>query len=357
VLLVSHDASRTGAPAVATSFARWAARTGAAQIHVALLGGGPLTSTLRALGPTTVASRAEVELARAAGPRAHAPRLRRAARSFDRPPIVVANTLAAWPAAATVERRDALVCWVHELDRLADVLVAPDQRSALIAATDRFLAAGPAVARMLVERWGIAPARVATVPPLVEPPAPGAPRSERRVLGAGALVPRKGADLFVSVLASLDPPLTAEGAAWVGGPDDGAYATQVRSDLRRAGLDGRVHLVGPVPTLEPWWPADGVLLHPAREDPAPLVVAEAALRAVPVATWTTGGAADLLRDAGCAHLVAPAGDVVGLAERLARLLADADERRAVGRALADAAAPQLVDRAAPRTLAAIRGDR
>ncbi|MEZ5203452.1 MAG: hypothetical protein R2701_03445 [Acidimicrobiales bacterium] len=39
-------------------------------------------------------------------------RLARAAHAFERPPVVVANTVAAW-AATKIRRRARLVCWVH----------------------------------------------------------------------------------------------------------------------------------------------------------------------------------------------------------------------------------------------------
>lgn len=359
VLLVGHDASRTGAPKVAADLVGAMVASGAAEVRVALLAGGPLTARLRALAPTSVPSAPEVLASKALGPAAHGARLRLAARAFARPPIVVANTVASWSAAAAIERRRALVCWVHELDHVADALVHPAMRAELISATDRFLAVSPAVATMLTDRWGVDAARVRVAAPFADPPAAGSgPGPESlRVLGAGSLVPRKGPDLFVAVLAELSArrPLGAGSAAWVGGDLAAPTAALVRADRRAAGLEEALVLAGTVPTLDPWWPADGLLLHVAREDPAPLVVLEAALRGVPVATWATGGAADLLRAAGCEHLVAPAGDLLAVASCVEHLLHDRDARVAAGRALRQAAARRTTEHGAPAAIDAILG--
>jgi glycosyltransferase involved in cell wall biosynthesis len=355
VLLVAHDASQTGAPALAATWARWARAHASADVHVVALRGGPLLGALAGEGTASVASGVEALAAAALGAPAHAARLAWAARRCASPPVVVANTVAAWAAAATVRRRRALVCWVHELDGVADQVVGEAARTALLAQTDRFVAAGVHVAEMLIARWGVDPARVTTVDPFVDPLPDGfvARGSSLQVLGAGSVVPRKGVDAFVSTLALVAPTLPDRSAAWVGGPLVGPYASLVLADRRDAALDHVLDLPGPQASLEAWWPGDGILLHAAREDAAPLVVLEAAQRGVPVVTWETGGAADLVRRAGLADLVAPAGDLLGLAERASGLLADADRRRAAGAQLVEAAAERSTERLAPEVWRAV----
>lgn len=355
LLVVGHDASRTGAPIQLLTWLRWAAATQPQAWRLVLLRPGPLVDDYAAAGPVRVLRRATRAAARL-DPRASALEL-----ALERPggaaPVVLANTVAAWSAAARVRRRRALVCWVHELDDVADALVPPARRAALVAATDRFVVAGRRVGEMVVERWGVEADRVVVTDPfLAAAPAPDEARSTLRILGAGALVPRKGADLFLSTIANLRPPLpSGSEAAWAGGPLDGPFASLLRHDLASSGLADRVHLAGPVADLAGWWPSDGIVLHPAREDPAPLVVLEAAARAIPVVTWDTGGAADLLRRAGLDDLVAEAGDVLGLADRCAQLLADRPRRAAAGRALQAAAAGATVERIGPEVWRAVMG--
>lgn len=365
VLFVGHDASRTGAPVVGLAFVRWLAAQGVADLGIALLGTGPLEPDYRQVAPTTVQGARPWALDALAqrGP-LHRPRRPRPPAAD--PQVVVANTLAALAPAAALDA-PRLVCWVHELDGVADRILPPARRRKLAPRVHRWVAAGPRVAEMLVERWGLPAARVVTVEEFVEPPA-AAPASSThagphaaphagparpvRVLGVGACSPRKGVDAFVACLADLSTRRPTPAAAWVGGRADSVTAREARHDLERSGLAHAVRLEPDLADLEPWWPRRGLLLHPAREDPFPLVVIEAGQRAIPVVTWDTGGAADLLRRAGLADWVAEPGDLLGLSRRVEALLEDHDARAAAGRALYEVSTTLVAEHQAPRVWAA-----
>jgi hypothetical protein len=353
VLLVAHDASRTGAPILAQQWLRWAAADDRADVSAVLLRDGPLRPAFEAACPTRVRSHrlAGLDQLVSLGSRRHG-------RPGSTRPIVVANTLAAWPAAAR-RRRSRLVVWVHELDGVAARLLAPGQRDALIAVTDHFVAEGDRVAEMLVDRWHVPPAAVSVVDSSIPAPvvATGTAAGDggHGLIGIGSLTPRKGPDAFVAVLAELARTRPALRGAWLGGPISSETADLVRHDRAAAGLGAQLDLVGEVDDVGPWLPPDGVLLHPAREDPAPVAVLEAASAGVAVVTWDTGGAAGLLRWAGLGHLVAPAGDLLGLARRAAGLLDDPGARAAAGATLQAAVAERTTDRHAPRILDAVLG--
>ncbi|MCU1370372.1 MAG: glycosyl transferase family 1 [Ilumatobacteraceae bacterium] len=347
VLVVGHDASRTGAPGLGLRWVRWAGETGLARPAVWLDRGGPLVAAFEAAAPTQVA--------RWAAPLG---RLVPVRHPLDRAPFVLANTVAAWATAASVRKRTQLVVWVHELDHVADRIVRPAQRTALLAETDHLIAEGDRVAAMLVQRWHVDPGRITVVPSFADPagappaaPGPGRPD----VVAIGSMSPRKGPDAFVAVLGALLPAHPELRAAWVGGPTTSDAADLVRHDLAAAGLGDHVRLVGEVDDATAWLAPGTILLHPAREDPDPVAVVEAALRGVAVVTWDTGGAADLLRSAGLGHLVAPAGDVLGLARRVDDLLRDPSARQAAGQALQQAAARRTTEHAAPLILDAVVG--
>lgn len=366
VLMVGHDASRTGAPGLGLRWLRWAERTGAADTAVWLEQGGPLVPAFAAVSPTRVAGpvhRAVAEAdhrggtwgdrARAAVPPRHP--------LGDRP-VVVANTLAAWSAAAAVRRRGRLVVWVHELDHVAERILGPEQRASLLARTDHLVAEGGRVATMLRERWQVAPDRITVVDSFADPPgaggsdtAPSDPAPHPDVVAVGSLTPRKGPDAFAAVLAAVRTAHPTLRAAWIGGSTTSEAAQLLRHDLAAAGLTDQVALVGEVDDVDPWLGPGSVLVHTAREDPAPVAVIEAALRGTAVATWDTGGAADLLRLAGVGHLVAPAGDVLDLARIVQGLLDDPGARQAAGAALQEAAAARTTDQLAPLLLAAFTG--
>lgn len=356
-----NDASRTGAPALALRWLRWVAASESADVEVWLDRGGSLAADFALLAPLrtrpdllAIGSRA----GRGSGSPAMvklADRLGRPRSGHRSPPIVVANTLAAWRSAASVRRRTRLVVWVHELDHVAEQLLPPPERHRLLAETDHLIAAGSRVGEMLIERWHVPPAMVTVIDPFIDDDQFGckAPSGHHHIVSVGSLVPRKGPDAFVAAMALIRARHPELRAAWVGGPLTSPTADAVRCDIAAADLEAHVELLGELPDATAVLPRDGIVVHTAREDPAPLAVLEAAVRAIPVATWNTGGAADLLDTAGLGHLVAPAGDLIGLAERVHLLLSDPAERTRAGRALQEAVGPRRTSVAGPRVLAAI----
>lgn len=364
IVLVSHDASRTGAPTLGLAWVRWLLAHHGARIEVRLRRGGPLLPQFSALAPTTTASRWERTLASALDADLLPRPARRASqavsrgvhdRGADPNRIVLANTVAAWAAAAALRPRQRLVCWVHELDGVADRVLAPRRRDELLRQTDQFVAEGDRVAEMVCDRWGVPSDRVAIVDSFIDHAEHGPATGTRQVIGVGSLVPRKGAELFVDLVAQLHRHDSGLRAAWVGGDLHTPYASLVRADIEAAGLTDVLELTGSVDDVAPWWPAAGVLVHTAREDPAPLVVVEAAQRAIPVVTWSGGGAGDLVVRAGCAPLAVDPGDLLALARTTRELLDDAGRRVAVGRALQGAAAERTTEVQGPRLLEAVLG--
>lgn len=370
VLLVGHDASRTGAPVVALTFLRWLVRTDPAEASVLLLRGGPLATEFAGLAPTRMAPTqwptrldqlaSGLESLGRSGLRARrgAERLRVGRATLAHPDIVVANTIAAWPEAAALAGSARLVCWVHELDHVADQLLGGRDRAALLDRTDHLVAASSRVHRMALERWGVSPDRVSTVEEFVDPVPASTPyvRRHPHLFGVGSAVPRKGLDAFVAVATLVASRRPEVAATWFGADPQAPLTRCAAHDLATAGLTDQVRIEPATTDLGGRWTSASVLVHTAREDPCPLVVLEAAQRGVPTVTWETGGAADVLSRAGCGELVAPAGDLLGLADRVHRLLDDEPSRRAAGAALR-----RQVDRhhltavAAPALWAAVGG--
>lgn len=361
VLVVGHDASRTGAPGLALRWVRWAAQHGTADAAVWLVRGGPLVAEFADACPTTVGGQRAQRLRQQVDGGGFAARLADVVAAprhpFDDPPIVLANTVAAWRSAAAVQRRSRLVLWVHELDHVAARILPEGERERLLRQTDHLIAEGARVAAMLCERWQVPTDMVSVVDSFVDPPLAGGAPGPRRadVVAVGSLTARKGPDAFVAATAELRRSLPDVRAAWLGGPLDGPVADLVRHDLAAGELAGAVELVGETDDVAPWLQPDSVLLHTAREDPAPVAVLDAAIRSMAVVTWDTGGAADLLRGAGLHDHVVAAGDVLALARTAGALLHDAGARDRAGRALRAAALERTTDRLAPQILAAAIG--
>jgi glycosyltransferase involved in cell wall biosynthesis len=338
-------------------------------VEVRLDRGGPIADRFRAVAPTHVrspAGRLLVTTAEAGLGPTTARRARRvlagpARRRVGAGTTVVAASIAAWRSAAAIAGGGGgggrLVLWLHELDGVADRIVRAEERAALLEQTATIVAVSDRVADMVMERWGTDPDQVVVVPPFVDPPPGQGPPGPGRpdVVAVGSLVPRKGAEHMVALVALLARDRPALRAAWVGGDLTTAYADLIARDVRATGLGKVLALPGVVSDVEPWWPTDGVVVHLAREDPAPLVAVEAGLRGIPVVTWDTGGAADLVRSAGRPDLVAAPGDLVAVARAVASLLDDPGSRTGAGAALREAAAGRTTDHVAPLLLDAFTG--
>jgi glycosyltransferase involved in cell wall biosynthesis len=351
--VVGHDASRTGAPQSLLTVLRWVRdhRPGV-RIHTSLVRGGPLLREFASVGPV-----------RSPGPVGRgAASVLASAGSTSRPGSVLGaivaervvgrsdadvelvNTLVALDVASrrTAQRARRVVV-VHELDGVAERVLPPGPgRSRALAGVERFLAAGPAVATMLIERWGVAADRVFVVPEFVAdvPVDPEEVRALRRAVVAGGRRPivlscgeasaRKGSDRFVDLIASFPDGPNAPVGVWVGGTPGSLGWSELCADREASGLGDRLVLVPSTPSARAWIEAADVVVSTAREDPYPLVVLEAATSGRPVVATDSGGVRTVLGSAGLGDLVVGQGDVLALRDRVAELLGDEVRRGRVG---------------------------
>jgi glycosyltransferase involved in cell wall biosynthesis len=147
------------------------------------------------------------------------------------------------------------------------------------------------------------------------------------VLGAGTVEIRKGVDLFLETATRV---LRAPGGekvrfAWIGdgyAPErDLAYSAYLRDQLRRAAIEDRVTLLPPTSEIEFAYELSNLLLLPSRLDPLPNVAIDAMFRGLPVLCFDkASGIADLLRQAGLeSACIAEYIDTSMLAEKVLRL--------------------------------------
>lgn len=149
------------------------------------------------------------------------------------------------------------------------------------------------------------------------------------LLFVGTVMPRKGVVELVEavervVSAGHDPRLVIAGETEL----DAEYVDRVRSRIREAGLDDRVELAGFVPAdhLPALYAAADLLVAPSLEEGFGMTVAEAMAAGTPVVGTDVGRVPWLLDGERCGLVVDP-GDPTALADAVARLLDDPDERR------------------------------
>jgi len=192
-----------------------------------------------------------------------------------------------------------------------------------------------------VAALGVAPARIAIVPPGLERPADPArmPASGPvRILSIGAVIERKGHALLVRALADLpdlDWHLTI-----VGDLDRDPLATErLRTAIAETGVGHRVDLAGghPPAALDRFYRAADIFALATYHEGYGMVFAEAAAYGLPIVATAGGAVADSVPAA--TGLLAPPGDRIALAVRLRRMIEDTGLRERCGlAALAHAAA-------------------
>ncbi len=184
--------------------------------------------------------------------------------------------------------------------------------------------------------------RIAILPPAPKPaPADWAPTYAAPLLVCtGQLVRGKGVDVLLRALPRLRTP------GWrcviIG---DGAQRPHCERLARRLGLAERVQFTGWVAQddLRRWWRDARVGVIPSVwPEPIATVGLEYLHHALPVVAFNVGGMGDWLRDGDNGFSV-PAWDLATLAERLDRLLGDADLARRFG-ATGQAQARATLDR-------------
>ncbi len=167
----------------------------------------------------------------------------------------------------------------------------------------------------------------------LQPNGPG----EFLVLGAGYVQMRKGVDLFIDVARRVLSTAAGRSArfAWIGplyDPErDAGYSVYLKDQIERAGLRDRMTMVSETSEIGHAYALSRVLLLTSRLDPLPNVAIDAMSEGLPVICFDkTTGIADLLVEAGLGPAcVADYLDTEQAAARLLDLIRSPDRYRAV----------------------------
>jgi glycosyltransferase involved in cell wall biosynthesis len=160
------------------------------------------------------------------------------------------------------------------------------------------------------------------------------------VLGCGTVTNRKGVDLFLAcadAVAALAPQRPMR-FVWIGrGTDadmDRRYAAELAAQRSRMAAPHTVALLDEVPDLEPAYASADLFFLSSRLDPLPNVGIDSALRGLPIVCFEgVSGFAELLAEhATTRPCVVPRFDVAAAAATIARLAADEGAHREIGEA-------------------------
>ncbi len=170
----------------------------------------------------------------------------------------------------------------------------------------------------------------------------GIPKDAPVIGLAGSLTARKGVDLFVDAALTLavrfpDLHFLLAGDA----PQDGlAFKQQILAQAAPLLNAGRLHAPGYIDDMPAFYRTLDVLALPSRAEGFGLVVAEAGAAGVPCVRTATGGHTETTVE-GVTGFVVPVDDLDALVDRLERLVAEPELRRAQGAAAREYALSQF----------------
>lgn len=307
LLVVAHEATRTGAPRVLLDLLGFLADRIPVPVAIQLEAEGPLSSDLRNLADTEV--------------------------GLQTPAAVLVNGAAAAGTLHRVPAGTPAMVYVHEERAALDVLPG-DCVVALAERCNRVLCVSER-SRVALQHLGIDPLRIGVLPPAVPARATvsdadiarslhelGLDADRPLVLGCGEAGWRKGADLFVDVARRVRADLPAQ-FAWAGRRPR-AFARMLDADTRLTGVSEDLRWLGELDDVGPILSAAQVLAMTSREDPQPLVPLEAAAMGTVTAGFAIGGIGDLAEAGAAVAVKYP--DTVALAREVTLLLEHPEQR-------------------------------
>lgn len=212
---------------------------------------------------------------------------------------------------------------------------------AALAAAKGVVVTSAATARLVASDYSVPAERIIVAMPGNDPAplARGSQDGVIRLLSVGAVVPRKGFDVLIAALATLNDlswRLTIAGDL----TRDRNAATQLEADIAHYALGNRIDVTGAVSAqrLAALYAEADVFALASHFEGYGMAYAEAIAHGLPVIGSDAGAIPDTVPPQ--ARLLVAPGDIPALAHALRRIISDSDLRRRLANA-ARAAAPQL----------------
>ena len=339
LVLVSHEASRTGAPRVAVEIARAAVSAEIPDPVVIVRWDGPLVEDFRDSGARVVLEplrRTRVALRTRRRLRATAVRLEvavaRAMLRRHRPDVLYLNTVkSACYVRPALELGIRTILHVHETGPLLVDTLARYQLQGLYPRIE-LVACSEAVRRELARVTGVPEAAIdvllsvpdeVRVRALAAHPSPQDRDGRLLVVACATADQRKGVDLWLRMARAVIDQREDVDFVWVGRPPEGEMARLVEN----LALGDRVRFPGLLDNPYPEIAAADVFTLPSREDPFPLAVTEAMHLGRPIVAFDVGGVREQLADTG---VLVSAGDWEAMADQVDALLDDPGRRDELG---------------------------
>jgi glycosyltransferase involved in cell wall biosynthesis len=384
ILVISHDASRTGAPILLLNLLKWLKVNSDLSFSIILRDGGvlePEFSSLASVSNLAAGISASTRWLPKGSARIGLKRtmeevfLRRLKTRLLRQNfgLVYTNTVTNGDALEFLsDLRCPVLCHVHELEYGIQHYTDAEKFGRVKEHTTRYIAVSDAVRRNLVTNHNIPDDKIDTVHEFIPVAASqetdqevarhevlqrlNIPANAMIVGASGTLEWRKGPDLFIQLARTIcvRQPSKLVHFVWIGGKCEGPRYAEMVHDIKHASVEEYVHFIGSQPDPLTYLAACDVYTMISREDPFPLTLLEAASLGNPIVCFDgSGGAKEFVED-DCGYVV-PYLDVESMAHKVEQLLSSDELRQRIGQQAANKVRQRHeVSIAAPRILSIIR---
>ena len=151
------------------------------------------------------------------------------------------------------------------------------------------------------------------------------------ILYTGVLIPRKGVHHLIEAFATIAGDFPQARLLLLGHAENRTYAAELREQVGRLGMSGRVQFIDAMPQTElaTWMRRASVFVLPSVSEGLGRVVFEAMASGAPVIGSCVGGIPDMIED-GVTGFLVPPGDPLSLGQKIRWLLDHPAEAQAMG---------------------------
>lgn len=295
LLIISHDATRTGAPILLLNLARAIVSKQEIKIEFLLKRGGVLEVEFRKFGKVEILKRGRVLQG------FYKKRLTKYILSFD---LIISNTITNGDLDFILKKHPKVYTYVHELPQAIQYFTKPELVEKVLSHTKIFLYPSEAVRNSLIDQFNIPVSNLKHLPYIIPDKfeqyrekrtdireSLGIANGEVLVMGLGTGDWRKAPDLFFQALSIAKTYNSNIKGLWVGFDNSTVEYRRILYEIEKYGLNDSVKIEES--TNDPFnrLIAADIFLLSSREDPYPLVVLEAAMMGLPVICFIESGGA------------------------------------------------------------------
>ncbi|HMO61640.1 MAG TPA: glycosyltransferase family 4 protein [Ferruginibacter sp.] len=312
ILIISHDATRTGAPILLLNL--YEVLKEKFEVEFLLKHGGVLQSHFSNTAKTyTVAynKKKKTVIGKSVNKLFDKTTQSIAKIPWSSYQLVISNTITNGDILPLVKRyyKGKIISYVHELEIATKTFTSKTNLQAVLKYSDAFCVPSAAVQQHLHNNLKVNAGKIYLLPYYINKKVNKQVKVENPFIhigGVGTADWRKGIDIFIAAAAYFirTYPGTAVHFTWLGIPNNNIMLEKLQYEARLAGISNQLSFVKETNQVEEVYNTLDILLLTSREDPYPLVVLEAANFKMPTICFkNTGGANEFVAGSGAGKTV------------------------------------------------------